>query len=41
MMGSVVVRVMPGGKEYWIIILSDSSNPVIKSVYGPYTSLSK
>ena len=41
-MGHVVVRVIPGGKEFWIIVLtSNTPNPVIKAVYGPYHSLDK
>lgn len=40
-MGSIVIRVEPGGKEFWVIMLSDSGNPLIKAFYGPYKSLSK
>lgn len=37
--GHIVVRVMPGGKTYYVIILDDSRQdmPVVK-VAGPYTS---
>ena len=34
--------IMPGGKEFWVIMLtSDTENPVIKAVYGPYHSMNK
>jgi hypothetical protein len=37
--GHIVVRVMPGGKEYYIIILDDSRQDLqVKKVFGPYTS---
>jgi hypothetical protein len=40
--GHIMVRVLPGGKEYYIIILDDnSSNLKVKSVFGPYYSTSK
>ncbi len=40
--GHVVIRVFPGGKTFWIIILtSNTPNPVVKAFYGPYHSLSK
>lgn len=40
--GHIVVRVMPGGKEFWVIMLtSDTDKPVIKAVYGPYHSMNK
>lgn len=41
-MGHVVVRVMSGGKQFWVIILtSNTDNPVIKAFYGPYSSARK
>lgn len=41
-MAHVVVRVLPGGKEYWIIMLSsDTENPVVQAYYGPYKSMEK
>lgn len=41
-MGHIVIRVLPGGKEYWVIMLSsDTENPVIKAYYGPYASTQK
>lgn len=37
--GHIVVRVLPGGKNYYVIILDDSNEEsVVKSVFGPYTS---
>ena len=37
--GHIVVRVLPGGKTYYIIIVDDSvENGNVKSVYGPYSS---
>lgn len=40
--GDVVVRVAPGGKQFWIIMLkSGSVTPIIKAVYGPYISANK
>ncbi|OJY90876.1 MAG: hypothetical protein BGP13_12795 [Sphingobacteriales bacterium 40-81] len=37
--GHIVVRVMPGGKEYYIIILDDSTPDMpVKAVFGPYIS---
>lgn len=39
--GHIVVRVMPGGTSYYIIILDDSSPEMpVKSVFGPYQSKS-
>ncbi len=39
--GHIVVRVMPGGANYYIIILDDSSPEMpVKSVFGPYQSKS-
>ncbi len=37
--GHILVRVLPGGKTYYVIILDDM-NPAltVKSVFGPYTS---
>jgi len=40
--GHIVVRVMPGGKEYYVIILDDSTEEMtVKSVFGPYASKAK
>ena len=40
--GHIVVRVMPSGKAFWIIVLtSNTPNPVVKAFYGPYDSLVK
>ncbi len=37
--GHVVVRVLPGGHSYYIIILDDSKTMMpVKAVFGPYTS---
>lgn len=37
--GHIVVRVMPGGKNYYVIILDDSKPEMpVKKVFGPYTS---
>lgn len=37
--GHIVVRVLPGGKSYYVIILDDSNEDnMVKSVFGPYTS---
>jgi len=37
--GHVVVRVLPGGKQYYVIILDDSApDGAVKAVYGPYTA---
>ena len=37
--GHIVVRVLPGGKTYYVIILDDSSADIpVKAVFGPYTS---
>ncbi|MFT3747711.1 MAG: hypothetical protein QM768_05315 [Agriterribacter sp.] len=37
--GHIVVRVMPGGKEYYVIILDDSTPDMpVKAVFGPYIS---
>lgn len=37
--GHIMLRVMPGGKEYWIYILDDASRErKVKSVFGPYHS---
>ncbi|WP_153798403.1 hypothetical protein [Foetidibacter luteolus] len=37
--GHIVVRVLPGGKEYYIIILDDSRKDMpVKQVFGPYLS---
>ncbi len=40
--GHIVVRVLSGGKEYYIIILDDSREDMpVKGVFGPYQSKSK
>ena len=37
--GHIVVRVAPGGEEYMVIILDDTSEEFrVKAVHGPYTS---
>ena len=37
--GHIVVRVLPGGKSYYVIILDDSSQArPVKAVFGPYMS---
>jgi len=37
--GHIVVRVLPGGKNYYVIILDDSKEDMpVKSIFGPYTS---
>lgn len=37
--GHIVVRVLPGGSSYYVIILDDSKmNMPVKAVFGPYTS---
>ena len=42
MQGHIVVRVLPGGKTYYIIILDDSKEDLkIKAIFGPYTSKEK
>ena len=39
MQGHILVRVTPGGREYYIIILEDQTeNPRIKKIFGPYQS---
>lgn len=40
--GHIVVRVLPGGKNYFIIILDDTRADIpVKAVFGPYTSKTK
>lgn len=40
--GNIVVRVLPGGKEFWVIVLSRNlEHPVVQAVYGPYFSSRK
>lgn len=40
--GHILVRVLPGGKQYYIIILDDHREEAkVKAVFGPYESLSK
>jgi len=37
--GHIVVRVLPGGKSYYVIILDDSKEDIpVKAVFGPYMS---
>ena len=37
--GHIIVRVLPGGKNYYVIILDDSHEAMlVKNVFGPYTS---
>ena len=37
--GHIVVRVLPGGKQYYVIILDDSREDMpVKEVFGPYVS---
>ena len=37
--GHIVVRVLPGGKNYYVIILDDSREDMpVKNIFGPYTS---
>ncbi len=41
-MGHIVIRVLPGGKEYWVIMLSSNTgNPIVEAYYGPYHSMEK
>lgn len=40
--GHILVRVMPGGLEYYVIILDDASeHPLVKTVFGPYQTKNK
>ncbi len=40
--GHIVVRVLPGGASYYIVILDDNKpNIPVKNVFGPYTSKSR
>ncbi|KYP13188.1 hypothetical protein [Flavihumibacter sp. CACIAM 22H1] len=40
--GHILVRVLPGGDRYYVIILEDKDETArIKAVFGPYTALSK
>ncbi len=42
MQGHIVVRVLPGGKEYYVIILDDSREDMpVKAIFGPYRSKAK
>ncbi|HZE86201.1 MAG TPA: hypothetical protein VE035_17900 [Puia sp.] len=37
--GHILVRVLPGGKNYYVIILEDGDRSrLVKNVFGPYTS---
>jgi hypothetical protein len=40
--GHILVRVLPGGSQYYVIILDDQREEAkVKAVFGPYDSLSK
>lgn len=40
--GHILVRVLPGGNDYYIIILDDSNaDMLVKNVFGPYRSKAK
>ena len=40
--GHILVRVMPGGGEYYVIILNDeNTRNEVKAVFGPYHSKAK
>jgi hypothetical protein len=40
--GHILVRVLPGGTGYYVIILDDQREDApVKAVFGPYSSLSK
>lgn len=40
--GHIVVRVLPGGQEYYVIILNDENEEYeVKAVFGPYQTTSK
>lgn len=40
--GHVLIRVMPGGKQFWVVILAnDITHPIVKAFYGPYQSMDK
>jgi hypothetical protein len=40
--GHILVRVMPGGNAYYLIILDDTKPDLrVKSVFGPYISKTK
>jgi hypothetical protein len=40
--GHIVVRVMPGGNQYYVIILDDHrADMPVKAIFGPYTSTIK
>ncbi len=42
MEGHILIRVMPGGKEYYMIILDDESTErKVTNVFGPYTAKGK
>jgi hypothetical protein len=37
--GHILVRVMPGGKTYYVIVLDDAgTGRLVKAVFGPYTA---
>ena len=37
--GHIVVRVLPGGKNYYVVILEDTRPDMpVKAVFGPYSS---
>ena len=38
--GHIVVRVMPGGNTYYVVILDDNKADIpVKAVFGPYQSV--
>ena len=40
--GHILVRVMPGGDEYYVIILNDENlDNEVKAVFGPYQTKTK
>jgi len=40
--GHIVVRVLPGGNDYYVIILDDSTREMpVKAIFGPYRSKAK
>jgi hypothetical protein len=40
--GHIVLRVMPGGKTYYVIILNDENEVnEVKSIHGPYDTKAK
>ena len=40
--GHIVVRVLPGGSEYYVVILDDAvADGTVKQVFGPYRAKGK